>query len=78
MRRVGSGEPELQPGIEDHKKIYRIDEILEERGKGKNKQYFVSYKGWPVKFNSRVKNSDVKDLLKGGKGSKKTKIHRSK
>ena len=69
---------ELQPVIEEKNKFYRIDKILKERGKGKNKQYFVSYKGWPSKFNSWVKNNAVKDILKGSAGRKKPKSSNSK
>lgn len=41
---------------------FRIEEILETRGKGKNKQYFVKWQGYPTKFNSWVNAKDLRNL----------------
>lgn len=39
--------------------VYNIDKILHDRGKGKNKQYFVSWSGYPKEFNSWINASDI-------------------
>ena len=41
---------------------FEIDEILESKGRGSNKQYFVSWKGYPEKFNSWITARDLKNL----------------
>ncbi|CAC5384203.1 unnamed protein product [Mytilus coruscus] len=41
---------------------WKIEKIIKGKGTGRNKQYFVKWLNWPVKFNSWVKASDVKDL----------------
>ena len=38
---------------------HKIDKILRTRGKGKNKQYFVSWLGYPDKFNSWIYARDL-------------------
>ena len=43
----------------DAEPYYEIEEILKERGKGKNKQYFVKFYGWDKKFNDWVYATDV-------------------
>lgn len=39
--------------------LYLVDKTLKERGKGKNKEYFVSWVGYPSEYNSWIKNDDV-------------------
>lgn len=39
---------------------WKIEKIIKSRGIGQNKQYFVKWLNWPVKFNSWVKASDMK------------------
>ena len=34
--------------------IFRIEKIEKTRGKGKKKELFVHWKGWPVKYNSWI------------------------
>lgn len=41
---------------------YKINEILKTRGKGAKKEYFVSWVGYPDKFNSWILASEVKKL----------------
>ena len=41
--------------------FYEID-ILDSKGRGKNKQYFVHYRGWPNSYNEWKKASDLKSL----------------
>lgn len=41
---------------------YQIEKILESRGKGKNKEHLVKWKGWNDNFNSWVKAADVRNL----------------
>lgn len=45
-----------------HNQEYKIDKILRSRGKGKKKQYLVSWLGYPDKFNSWIAADDVKQL----------------
>lgn len=40
-------------------KEYKIDRILKSKGKGRNKQYFVSWVGYPEKFNSWINSNEV-------------------
>ena len=62
-------ESELQPVIADKNKYYRINQILQERKVKGRKQYYVSYQGWPEKFNYWVNANAVKDLLNKKKTS---------
>ena len=43
---------------------YLIDEILDTRGRGKNKEVLVSFVGYSDKFNCWIKDSAVVDLVK--------------
>lgn len=45
-----------------NEEIWEIDEILQTKGKGRTKKYFVSWKNWPSKFNSWINARDLKDL----------------
>ena len=40
----------------------QIDKILKTKAKGKNKKYFVSWKGYPDKFNSWISASNLKKI----------------
>ena len=42
--------------------MWKIEEILKTRGKGRNKEYYVKWLHWPKKFNSWIRASDVTDL----------------
>ena len=57
-------EQELSHVIDDYisSKTWKIDKILETAGKGSNKKHFVSWRGWPKKFNSWVLARDIKRL----------------
>lgn len=46
--------------VRDH--VYNIDKIIQTRGKGKKKQYLVSWVGYPDKFNSWVSAADIKNV----------------
>jgi len=50
---------ELQTVLEDSNTHFRIDKILGTRGRGKDKEYFVSWLGYPDSFNSYVKASEI-------------------
>lgn len=41
---------------------FKIDKILRTKGKGKKKQHFVSWVGYPEKFNSWIPASDLKNI----------------
>ena len=41
---------------------FLVDEVLKERGKGDKKELFVSWLGWPSKFNSWIPAKDAQDL----------------
>ena len=43
-----------------NEELFAIDKILKTKGAGKNKKYFVSWKGYPDKFNSWVPTSNIK------------------
>ena len=38
---------------------FEIEKILDSRGKGRSKEYFVSWKGYPQKFNSWVRANQL-------------------
>ncbi|XP_033729418.1 uncharacterized protein LOC117318555 [Pecten maximus] len=42
--------------------MWKVENILKTRGKGRNKQHFVKWLHWPKKFNSWIRASDVTDL----------------
>lgn len=46
-----------------NKEVYRIEKVLRQRGKGKNKSYYVSWFGYPEKFNSWVKDTDLRQYI---------------
>ena len=52
-------EQELQKSSQE---TYRIEKVLDTRGKGRNKELFVKWKGYDSSFNSWISNSLVKDL----------------
>uniref|UniRef100_A0A6V7KS66 Chromo domain-containing protein n=1 Tax=Bracon brevicornis TaxID=1563983 RepID=A0A6V7KS66_9HYME len=43
---------------------YEIEQVLKTRGKGKNRQVFVKWVGYPAKFNSWIPASDVENIVK--------------
>jgi hypothetical protein len=55
-------ETELQKVVINPQKLYKIERILAERGKGKNKEYLVKWVGYPMQFNSYVCQSDIERL----------------
>lgn len=57
---VGSFYPEeLQKVNVKEDQAYRIEKILDAKGRGRRKQYLVKWLGWPSKFNSWVLASEV-------------------
>jgi hypothetical protein len=42
--------------------IWKIEKIEKYKGRGRNKQALVSWKGWPKKFNSWIPASDLEDI----------------
>ena len=52
---------ELQKVIKEDD-VYEVEKILKKRGKGKNKEVFVKWLGYPAKFNSWIPASEVKDI----------------
>ena len=52
---------ELQKVIKEDD-VYEVEKILKTRGKGKNKEVFVKWLGYPAKFNSWIPASEVKDI----------------
>ncbi|XP_031330520.1 uncharacterized protein LOC116164581 [Photinus pyralis] len=55
-------EEELQAVTIDEDTVYKIEEVLEEKGRGKNKKYLVKWKGYSDKFNSWVTASELKNI----------------
>ena len=52
---------ELQKVIKEDD-VYEVEKILKSRGKGKNREVFVKWLGYPAKFNSWIPASEVKDI----------------
>ena len=52
---------ELQKVIKEDD-VYEVEKVLKTRGKGKNKEVFVKWLGYPAKFNSWIPASEVKDI----------------
>lgn len=50
----------VQKNLEEE--TFEIDEILDTKGRGKSKKYFVSWLGYPAKFNSWILASDLVDI----------------
>lgn len=42
--------------------LWKIEKVINTRGKGRNKQYFVKWLNWPKKFNSWISAGDVNNL----------------
>lgn len=42
------------------KEVYRIQKVLKQRGRGEKKAYFVSWVGYPEKFNSWIRDRDLR------------------
>lgn len=53
---------ELQKVDEKDNNLWKVEEILKTRGKGRNKQYFVKWLHYPNKFNYWINVSDVSNL----------------
>ena len=52
---------ELQKVIKEDD-VYEVEKVLKTRGKGKTKEVFVKWLGYPAKFNSWIPASEVKDI----------------
>ena len=50
---------ELQKVEADEDSLFFIDKIIKYKGRGKNKEGLVSWKGWPKKFNSWIPASNL-------------------
>ena len=55
-------EPELQLAYMDSNVVYKIEEILKKRKRHGIPDVLVKWKGWPVKFNSWILESDLQDI----------------
>ena len=53
-------EAELQKVIAAAQKVYKIEQVLNERKKGKNMQYLVKWEGYPPSFNSWLSARDLR------------------
>ena len=42
--------------------LYKIEEVLKTKGKGKNQQSLVKWKYWPNSYNSWVKTADIENI----------------
>ena len=58
----GSFYPQELQRVERKEEIYQIDNILKERGRGKKKEYFVSWLGYPDNFNSWIPATALQDI----------------
>ena len=57
-------EAELQPAYidDDNKNIFKVEKISKRRKRKAVKEVFVKWKGWSDKYNSWVKERDLKDI----------------
>ena len=55
-------EPELQLAYMDSNVVYKIEDILKRRKRNGIPEVLVKWKGWPVKFNSWIPESDVQEI----------------
>jgi len=44
-------ETELQQVLQDHRNIWKVEQIVQERGQGAQKEALVKFKGWPTFYN---------------------------
>ncbi|KAL7641805.1 UNVERIFIED_CONTAM: hypothetical protein RMT77_007679 [Armadillidium vulgare] len=51
---------EIQKISFDPKQLYKIEKVLGTKGKGKNKMFLIKWQGYPDKFNSYIKASELK------------------
>lgn len=42
--------------------VFRVDRVLQKRGKGKQAEALVAWKGWPSKYNTWVPASSIIQL----------------
>ena len=55
-------EEELQKVTKDKDTLFRVEKILKTRTRRGQKEHFVKWMGWPKKFNSWIKDSDIQLL----------------
>jgi hypothetical protein len=55
---------ELQKVDASDDSLFKVESIIKYRGRGKNKEVKVSWKGWPKKFNSWIPVSNLTDYKK--------------
>jgi hypothetical protein len=54
---------ELQRVIEDPNAEYKIEKVIDTRGRGKNQESLVKFLNWPSKYNVWLKTSTIRRLL---------------
>ena len=52
-------ESELQKVIKSEDILYRVEKVLRKRKRGKTKEMYVKWEGWPSKFNSWIPESSL-------------------
>ena len=55
---------ELQKVNKSEDALWIIEKVIRKRKKGKWEEYLVKYDGWPSKFNSWVKKSEVVNIAR--------------
>jgi hypothetical protein len=53
---------EIQPVTVDGAKAFKIREILDTKGRGRNRRLLVAYEGWPDKFNNWISDAELVNL----------------
>ena len=53
---------ELQKVIKPEDNLYRVEKVLKKRRRGRTKEVFVKWTGWPNKFNSWVSESSLEKI----------------
>ena len=55
-------EHELQKVIKEDDDLFRVEKVIKSRKRRGQLEHFVKWMGWPAKFNSWIKDSDIKRL----------------
>ena len=55
-------EPELQAVSFDADQPFKVEKVIKTRGRGSNKKHLVKWLNWPSKYNSWIKDSELKHI----------------
>jgi len=55
-------EPELQTVMLDTDRPFKVEKVIKSRGRGSKKEHLVKWLNWPTKYNSWIKDSELKSI----------------